>query len=246
MTSPQQSNLQPPTPDLDDRQRLALLCRILQREGYDDHLAGHITVTQDDGSLLVNPFGLRWEELTAADILRIDLEGNVLEGAHPVNPGVMLHLALHAKRDDVRWTIHNHSRWGTVWAGAHRAPPAYDQSSTYCGSIAVVNEYEGAVNDPGTAARVVDGIGTSNVAILAGHGVLVMASDVNIALTRAISLEIRCRNAWHVETLGGGQPVAAEVAKFFDEGLSIAGFPGLWEALVRRELRLDPGMIDTA
>ena len=140
MTRPQDSNLQPPTPELDDRQKLALLCRILQREGYDDHLAGHITVTQDDGSLLVNPFGLRWEELSAADILRIDLDGNVLEGSHPVNPGVMLHLALHAKRDDVRWTIHNHSRWGTVWAGAHRAPPAYDQSSTYCGSIAVVDE----------------------------------------------------------------------------------------------------------
>lgn len=109
-----------------------------------------------------------------------------------------------------------------------------------------MDEYEGAVNDPGTAERVVDAIGTSNVAILAGHGVLVMASDVNIALTRAVSLEIRCRNAWRVETLGGGNPVAAEVARYFDEGLSIAGFPGLWEALVRRELRLDPGTIDTA
>lgn len=230
-------------PELDDRQHLALLCRILQREGYDDHLAGHITVLQDDGTLFVNPFGLRWEEMTVADILRIDMEGKVLEGEREMNPGVMLHLALHQKRDDVRWTIHNHSRWGTVWAGAHRTPPAYDQSSTYCGDVAIVDEYEGAVNDPGTADRVVDELGDANVAILAGHGVLVTAPDVNIALTRAISLEIRCRNAWHVEAVGGGTEIKPEIRKFFGEGLSIAGFPGLWEALVRRELRLDPEVI---
>jgi L-fuculose-phosphate aldolase len=233
-----------PAPALDDRGRLALLCRILMREGYDDHLAGHITALQDDGTLFVNPFGVRWDEVTAADVLRIDMDGKVLEGARDINPGVMLHLALHVQRTDVRWTIHNHSRWGTIWAGLHRPPPAYDQSSTYCGDIAVVDEYDGAVNDPGTAARVVEAIGDANVAILSNHGVLVIASDLNIALTRAISLEIRCRNAWHVEAIGGGAQVKPQVSKMFGDGLSIAGFPGLWEAMVRRELRLDASVID--
>ena len=52
-------------------------------------------------------------------------------------------------------------------------------------------------------------------------------------------------DALDVEAAGGGTPVKPDVAKFFGDGLSIAGFPGLWDALVRRELRLDPAVIET-
>jgi hypothetical protein len=51
---------------------------------------------------------------------------------------------------------------GTV-AGAdaklHRAPPAYDQSSTYCGDVALVDEYGGAVDDPSAARDVAAKLG---------------------------------------------------------------------------------------
>ena len=43
-------------PELTPRQTLALLCRVLCREGYNDHIAGHITVRQDDGTYLANPW----------------------------------------------------------------------------------------------------------------------------------------------------------------------------------------------
>ena len=238
--------LGPPLPvaGLDDRQRLALLCRVLRREGYDDHLAGHVTALQPDGTLLVNPFGVPWGEVRASDVVRMDLEGSAIEGEYAVNPGVQLHLSLHEARSDVCWALHNHSRWGTIWADVHRAPPAYDQSSTYCGDIAVVDEYAGAVNDAGTARGVVERLKEANVALLASHGVLVLAPDVPQLLVRAISLEWRCRNAWHVEALGGGVPVRDDVARGFAEGLSIAGFPGLWEALVRSELHRDAAVLE--
>ncbi len=238
--------LGPPLPvaALDDRQRLALLCRILCREGYDDHLAGHVTARQPDGTLLVNPFGIPWDELRAADVQRISRDGDAIAGDYAVNPGVMLHLALHAARPEVGWALHNHPRWGTIWADLHRAPPAYDQSGTYCGDVAVVEEYAGAVDDGDTARGVVARLGTADVALLANHGVVVVGPDVPQLLVRAIALEWRCRNAWHVEALGGGVPVRPEVGRRFSEGLAIAGFPGLWEAMVRREIRRDPGVLD--
>lgn len=167
-----------------------------------------------------------------------------IDGTYAVNPGVMLHLALHAARPDVGWALHNHSRWGTIWADVHRAPPAYDQSSTYCGDIAVVSEYAGAVHEPATAEAVVASLGGADVALLANHGVLVLGSDVPQLLVRAVSLEWRARNAWHVETLGGGVAVRPEVGRRFSDGLAIAGFPGLWEALVRSELRRDRSVLD--
>ena len=227
----------------DDRQRLALLCRMLCREGYDDHLAGHVTARQSDGTLLVNPFGIPWDEVRAHDVVRIDPNGEAVAGDYAVNPGVRLHLALHTARADVAWALHNHPRWGTIWADVHRAPPAYDQSSTYCGDVAVVDEYAGAVDDADTARGVVTRLGSADVALLANHGVLVLAPDVPQLLVRAIALEWRCRNAWHVEALGGGIAVRPEVGRRFSAGLAIAGFPGLWEAMVRRELRYDPSVL---
>jgi L-fuculose-phosphate aldolase len=236
--------LGPPLPTtLDDRQRLALVCRILRREGYDDHLAGHVTALQPDGTLLVNPFGIPWGEVRASDVVGIDRAGEAVSGDWAVNPGVQLHLSLHAGRGDVRWALHNHPRWGTIWAGLRRAPPAYDQSSTYCGDVAVVDEYGGAVDDPSAARDVVSRLGGADVALLANHGVLVLAPDVPQLMVRAIALEVRCRNAWHVEALGGGKPVRPEVARRFADGLSVAGFPGLWEALVRRELAADDSVL---
>ena len=65
-------------PDLTPRQNAALLCRVLHREGYDDHIAGHITVRQADGTYLANPWELTWGELTGSDILRLDRESVLL------------------------------------------------------------------------------------------------------------------------------------------------------------------------
>ena len=57
-----------PEMHLSPEQEVALLARTLFNEGYDDHLSGHITYKQPDGTFLVNPWGLAWDELCASDI----------------------------------------------------------------------------------------------------------------------------------------------------------------------------------
>src|ERR1700694_4965500 len=104
----------PPLPELTPAADGALLARMLHREGYDDHLAGHITYRQPDGTLLVNPFGLTWDEITASDIMRTDMDGNVLEGRWTVTPAITLHTEVHKARHDVGVAVHNHPRWGTI------------------------------------------------------------------------------------------------------------------------------------
>ena len=80
-------------PDLSPREELVMLARALWREGYNDHLAGHITVNLGDGTLLCNPWLLTWAELRPAQVLRIDSRGpggrRRLAGAprHPPPPG---------------------------------------------------------------------------------------------------------------------------------------------------------------
>ena len=136
-------------PDLSLKEELVLLARALWREGYNDHLAGHITVALGDGTLLCNPWLITWNELRPEQVIRIDLEGKLIEGDWPVPLGIPLHLQLHKLRDDVKWALHNHPLYGTVWADMGEVPPIMDQSSALGGGrLVAVDEYDGPVNDP--------------------------------------------------------------------------------------------------
>ncbi len=235
----------PPLPALTPQAELALLARTLYREGYDDHLAGHITYKQSDDTLLVNPWGLTWDEITASDVMRIDKEGEVLEGKWTVTPAIPLHVELHRARPDVAVAVHNHPRWGTIYADLQRAPKIYDQTSAMVpGDVAVYNEYDGAVNTTENAKACVDALGDARMALLANHGVFVVGRDIAQAHHRAVVLEWRCRQAWHVEAVQGGIEMRDEVFRRFSKNFDNVSFPGLWEAMARRELRNDPSVLD--
>ena len=165
-------------PELTEREQIVLLARALWHEGYDDHLAGHITVNQGDGTLLCNPWLLTWEEFGPDDVIRIDLEGNVLEGDWPAPLGIPLHLELHKARPGIGWALHHHSRWGTVWADMKRVPPIHDQTAAGGGGqLVLVDEYDGNVGDANAAAKAVEKMGEADLALLAHHGVFVLGTQ---------------------------------------------------------------------
>jgi len=232
-------------PRLSQRQELALLARTLWREGYRDHIFGHITYRLDDGTFLCTPWPLTWEEVRPEDILRIDSAGNVLEGTLDVPDGIRLHLELHQVRSDAVVAIHNHPRYGTIWASAGRSPSCYDQSSAmYHGEVALVPTYDGPVTDPRTARRAIELMGDADIALLANHGVFVLADSIRSGHCRAAMFEHRCRMAWHVEAIGNGTPMPPAVLEKLRTKPE-QNAPGLWEAAVRFELRRDPTLLET-
>ena len=240
-----QNPLAPALPELTPQAEVALLARMLFREGYDDHLAGHITYRQPDGTFLVNPFGLTWDELRASDMMRIDIDGNVQDGKWTVTPAITLHLELHRARHDVGVAVHNHPRWGTIFADLQRVPAVYDQTSAMVpGDPAMYDEYDGSVDSVANARACVEALGDARMALLANHGVLVVGSDIAQAHHRAVVLEWRCRQAWHVDSIGGGVPMKADVFERFSAPFDYVSFPGLFEAMARRELRADPSILD--
>lgn len=235
----------PLLPELSPRAELALLCHLLFAEGYDDHIAGHISYRQPDGTLLINPWELAWDELTASDILRLDNEGRVVEGHWNVTPAINLHLEIYSRRQDVNVIIHNHSRFGTVWANARRVPPVYDQTSAQVnGEIVLYDEYNAAVSDAAEGADCAEALGDAKWALLANHGVLVVARDIRQAHLRALTLEWRCRQAWRVEALGGGRPIRDEVVDQVGGMIDGNGFPFLWEAMARKAIRSDGSILE--
>jgi L-ribulose-5-phosphate 4-epimerase len=232
-------------PKLTPEQEMVVLARTLWQEGYDDHLAGHITYRQHDGTLLCTPWLLTWEELLPSDVIRIDLEGNRLAGDWPVPLGIPLHLELHRQRSDVVVAVHHHPLFGTLWANRLEVPPCLDQSSALGGGdLVLVDEYRGPVNDPQSAARAVEQMGNAAMALLANHGVFVTASTIRAAHQRAVALERRCKMAWLALAIGPDVRELPEPARSFFARSDGNGFVGFFEAMARRELRRDPRILE--
>ena len=130
------------SPAMTIREEMVVLARALWKEGYNDHLAGHISVNLHDGTLLCNPWPLLLADFEPNDVIRIDLEGHLLEGDWEVPPGITLHLALHRLRPNIEVIYHNHPLWGTVWSDMREVPAAMDQSSILGGGEVVLAEDE--------------------------------------------------------------------------------------------------------
>jgi ribulose-5-phosphate 4-epimerase/fuculose-1-phosphate aldolase len=233
------------TPELTPQQEMAILARTLWREGYDDHLAGHITYNLGDGILLCTPWLLTWQEVRPQHIIRIDLDGTVLSGDWPVPLGIPLHLELHKYRANVQVAVHSHPTFGTVWADMGEIPTAYDQSSTLGGGeLVLVDEYAGGVDNSAAAAKAVRAMGDADLALLAGHGVFVLGNSIRAAHQRAVALERRARMAFLIRSAGG--PAATRLPGWYLDRMRTSagdGFLGFWEASVRAELVADPTLL---
>ena len=234
----------PLLPELSEQARVALMCRMLVREGWNEHIAGHITCRLDNGNVLANPWELAWDEITASDILTLDESGAIIEGEWNITPAIGLHLHLHKLRPDVNVVIHNHAHWSGIWANMHRVPPVYDQAGAYVdGPLPLYDEYAGTLESEDKSLAAAKALGDAKWALLANHGSLVVGKDLRQAHLRVATLEWRSKRAYEVELLGGGVPLTEE--QVAATALPDAnGFPFLWEAMARRELRADPGILD--
>ena len=81
--------------ELTDRQRFAILHRVLASEGWQENLSGHITWDRGDGTMWCTAWGRWWEEMRASDIMTVDGHGQVLHGQWDITPAVHLHVAVH-------------------------------------------------------------------------------------------------------------------------------------------------------
>jgi L-fuculose-phosphate aldolase len=226
----------PLLPPLSEKAQVALMCRMLFQEGWNEHIAGHITFRLEDGRTLTNPWELAWDEVTASDIVTIDDQGTVLDSDWNVTPALGLHLQLHQLRPDVRVVIHNHARWSGIWANMHRVPPVYDQAGAYVdGPLPLFDEYKGTFEDEDKTLAAVRALGDAKWALLANHGSLVVGKDLRQAHLRVATLEWRSKRAYEVELAGGGVPLTDEqVAAIALPDAN--GFPFLWEAMARTGL----------
>jgi len=237
-----ESVLAPPTiPELSPEAELALLARVLWREGYDDHQVGHMTYRQPDGTYLALPLELGWNEVCASDVLRIDGDGRLLEGKWTVPPPIILHLEYHRIHGGATVTLHHHPRFSTIWSTVGQLPPVYDQLSGLVPDerYAVYDDYDGTAEELGPVRSAVAAMGDAWCTLLRNHGVFVVGDSIAHAHLNAVTFEWRCRLAWFVHALGStGRPMPEQGRNAIERGMARTDgiSPGKWEWAVRREL----------
>ena len=97
------------------RCKLASVYRLIDLHGWSEGIYNHCTarVSQDAEHFLLNPFGMLYHEVTAASLVKVDMQGNVVDGGSTnfgVNTaGFTLHSAIHAARPDIKCIIHTHT-----------------------------------------------------------------------------------------------------------------------------------------
>ncbi|MEM7004714.1 MAG: class II aldolase/adducin family protein [Pseudomonadota bacterium] len=175
---------------------LAALYRLTALYGWDDMIFTHISmrVPGPDHHFLINPYGMFFEEMTASSLVKVDLEGNVVNETDAlVNPaGFTIHSAVHMAREDAKCVMHVHTDDGVaVSAQSHGLLPISQTGMIAMADVAY-HGYEGVALDLDERERIVADMGDNSLLILRNHGTLTCGESAGQTFMRMFFLERAC------------------------------------------------------
>ena len=230
--------------ELTVQQQLACAVRILAREGWCENLSGHLTWATDDGGMWCNPWGMWWQEVRASDVIRLDADGNVVEGQWDVTPVVFLHTELHRARSDATIVVHNHPFYATLLAAMRELPRMVHQNSCiFDGELAFVDEY-GDIDSASGGKWLADEVGDASGVLLAFHGAIVTGTTIGETCYKATTFERMCRFTYDMIAAGRTPEelppdVRVELKTMLHENTPKA----YWDGAVRLLLRDEPEVL---
>ena len=181
------------------RVNLAACYRLVARYGMTDLIYNHITarVPGPEHHILINAYGMLYEEVTASSLIKVDLGGAIVDNGdtdYSVNAaGYISHSAVHEARDDAQCVIHTHTPAGiAVSAMEEGLLPLSQTAMRFHGHVAY-HDYEGPAFNRGEKGRLVKHLGNKSAMILRNHGLLVCAPSIPQAFNLIYWLEQACR-----------------------------------------------------
>ncbi|MGV9854151.1 class II aldolase/adducin family protein [Streptomyces sp. NPDC003442] len=178
------------------RRELAAVYRLVAHFRMTDLIFTHISarVPGPGHHFLINPYGLLFEEITASNLVKVDLSGRPVEDTpHPVNPaGFVIHSAIHAARPDARCVLHTHTKAGcAVAAQEDGLLPLNQISMEFYGRVGY-HDYEGVALNLAEQRRLVTDLADHSAMILRNHGLLTVGETPGEAFLRMYYLDKAC------------------------------------------------------
>jgi ribulose-5-phosphate 4-epimerase/fuculose-1-phosphate aldolase len=240
------------------RVNLAALYRLAALHGWDDMVYTHISarIPGPEHHFLINPYGMFFEEMTASSMVKIDLDGNIIQDTpYMVNPaGFTIHSAIHAAREDAHFVMHLHTDQGVAVSAQKEGLLPLSQHALIILPRLAYHDYEGIALNLDERERLVADLGDKSVMLLRNHGTLAVghsAGDVwnsIFFLERACKMQIMAMSAGRENLLIAPEAAQQEVARQVAPRASTAPRPAsagpgglVWPGCLRRLDRERPG-----
>ena len=246
-----------PTPHPDERQarlQLAACYRVFALLGWTEMIYNHITVRLPDSvtggarQFLINPFGLHYSEVTASNLVKIDLQGKVLDGStYPVNPaGFVVHAAIHDALPNAHCVMHTHTTAGIAVACLQGGLQQTNFYSAQLHGMVAYHDFEGITIHADEAPRLLRSIGNKPAVILRNHGLLAWGQTLPQTFAILWTLQRACDIQLATLSMGAAIPVSELVAQRCTRDAlqfnpNLGAGQDLFDALVRQVDRIDSG-----
>ena len=199
---------------------LAATYRLVAHHGWTHLINNHVTLrvpgTRDQ--FLINPYGLLYEQITASSLVKIDVDGNVLEETpYEINEaGFVIHSAIHMAREDLHCVIHTHTVAGQAVSALDCGLLPLNQGSLRYYKRVGYHDHEGISHDLTERERIVRDLGDHKVLILRNHGLLTAGVNAAEAFNLMYHLEKSCQTQMLV--LASNQPWSTAPPEVCEKG----------------------------
>ncbi len=201
---------------LHHKQRLAAAFRLFSRFGFDEGIAGHITARDPEHPehFWVNPFGMHFGLIRVSDLIKVNHQGEVIQGNRPVNQAAFaIHSQVHAVRTDIVAAAHAHSIYGKSWSSLGRLlDPLTQDACAFYEDHSLFEDYTGVVLEPKEGKRIAQTLRKNKAVILKNHGLLTVGHSVDEAAWWFITMERSCQAQLLAEAAGKPSPIKPEYA----------------------------------
>jgi ribulose-5-phosphate 4-epimerase/fuculose-1-phosphate aldolase len=224
---------------------LAALYRLVAMHGWDDLIYTHISarIPGPEHHFLINPYGMLFEEITASSLVKISLDGEILQDTpYKVNKaGFVIHGAIHEARDDALFVMHLHSDQGVAVSAQKEGLLPISQHALIVQNELAYHDYEGIALNMDERVRLVADLGDKRMMMLRNHGTLSIGDTAGecwvgmFFLERACKQQVMALSAGRENILIAPLEAQAEVKRQMERGTGARlAWPGCLRQLDRR------------
>ena len=231
----------------DRKNKLAAALRLFGKLGFDEGVAGHITVRDPElnDHFWVNPMGRSFKQMKVSELLLVSHTGEVVEGSGLLNGAAFtIHSQIHMANPNVTAAAHSHSVYGKAFSSLGKLmDPLTQDSCAFYEDHVVFEDFSGVVLDNTEGEAIAAALGDRKAAILQNHGLLTVGATIEAAAWWYITMERSCQAQLMAEAAGTPKLIDHEIALMTREtvGNPLAGwfsFQPLYDVIIAEQPEL--------
>ncbi|OGP62767.1 MAG: hypothetical protein A2169_13165 [Deltaproteobacteria bacterium RBG_13_47_9] len=172
------------------RKKLAAACHVLAKEGHADNVLGHLSIRIEPDAFLMKPRGFGLEEVSAEDMIIINLEGQKVSGKHAPHNEIPIHTEIFRVRPDVQCVVHTHPLHSIAFsATGEDLKPLSNDGCIFWPGVPRFIQMTDLIYTKEQGKLLAECLGDRRAVLMVGHGITVVGGSVEEATVSAIYLE---------------------------------------------------------